>query len=80
MNVNLFTKWCQHKINEFDLLKKILTPWEKIEVEKQNYVEQHKQNFTCKEYESLSFKIVQLKRVPERYENGKIGLDDVLSQ
>lgn len=51
-----------------------------FEFEKQKYVKQQKQNFTCKESESLSFQIVQLKRVLEIYEKGQIGLNGVLSQ
>lgn len=39
-----------------------------------------KQNFVCKNYESLSFQIFQLKRVIERYEKGQIVLEGVLSQ
>ncbi|CAJ2638078.1 unnamed protein product [Trifolium pratense] len=41
---------------------------------------QEKQKFTCKECDSLSFQIVQLKRVLERYEKGQVGLDNILSQ
>src|SRR4051812_21059267 len=34
----------------------------------------------CKNCESLSFQIVQIKRVLERYEKGQIGLEGVLRQ
>ena len=47
--------------------------------EKQKMISE-KQNFVCKNCESLSFRIVQLKRVLERYEKGQIGLEGVLSQ
>lgn len=51
-----------------------------FEVEKQNYVEKQENSFTCNECQSLSFQIVQLKRVLKRYEKGKIGLEGALSQ
>ncbi|KAK2450001.1 hypothetical protein QL285_009142 [Trifolium repens] len=51
-----------------------------FEVEKQSFIEKEKQNFTFKECDSLSFQIVQLKRVLERYEKGQVGLDNILSQ
>ncbi|KAK2353731.1 gag-protease polyprotein [Trifolium repens] len=51
-----------------------------FEVEKQNLLEKEKQNFTCKKCDSLSFQIVQLKRVLERYEKGQVGLDNILRQ
>lgn len=80
MNVKLCTKPCQLKRNKFYLLNKKLTRWKKeFDIEKQNYFEQEKQSITCKECESLSFQIVQLKKVLERYEKGQLGLDDVLS-
>lgn len=61
--------------------KQILSLEEKNDtMEKYFEVEKQKQNFTCKKCESLSFQIVQLKRVLKRYENGQIGLDSVLSQ
>lgn len=47
--------------------------------EKQKMISE-KQNFICKNYESLSFQIVQLKRFLERYEKGQIGLEGVLIQ
>lgn len=37
-----------------------------------------KQSLVCKNCESLSFQIVQLKRVLERYEKGHIGLEEIL--
>lgn len=33
-----------------------------FEVEKQNFVNEQKQNFVCKECESISFQIIQLKK------------------
>ena len=48
--------------------------------EKQKSSDEQKQNFVCKNCDSLSFQIVQLKRVIERYEKGQIGLEGVLSQ
>ena len=48
--------------------------------EKQKLSDEQKWNFVCKNCESLSFKIVQLKRVIERYEKGQIGLEGVRSQ
>lgn len=51
-----------------------------FEVEKQNFLEKEKQNLTCKNCDSLTFQIVQLKRVIERYEKGQVGLENVLSQ
>ena len=62
-------------------MKKRLTPWKKdFQIERQSFLEKEKQNLTCKECESLSFQIVQLKRVLERYDKGQIGLEGVLSQ
>ena len=55
---------------------------EKIEVfenKKQEMISE-KKNLVSLECESLSFQIVQLKRVLERYEKGQIGLEGVLSQ
>jgi hypothetical protein len=51
-----------------------------FEVEKEKMVSDQKQNFVCNKCESLSFQIIQLKRVLERYEKGQIGLEGVLSQ
>ena len=48
--------------------------------EKQKTIDELKQNFVCNNYESISFQIVQLKRVLERYEKGQISLGGVLSQ
>ncbi|CAJ2660665.1 unnamed protein product [Trifolium pratense] len=62
------------------LEEKIDTMEKNFENEKQSYIEREKQNFTCKECDSLSFQIVQLKRVLERYEKGQVGLDNILSQ
>jgi len=62
------------------LEEKIDTMEKNFENEKQSYLEKEKQNFTCKECDSLSFQIVQLKRVLERYEKGQVGLDNILSQ
>ena len=62
------------------LEEKIDTMEMNFEVEKQSFLEKEKQNFTCKECDSLSFQIVQLKRVIERYEKGQVGLDNILSQ
>jgi hypothetical protein len=62
------------------LEEKIDTMEMNFEVEKQSFLEKEKQNFTCKECDSLSFQIVQLKRVLERYEKGQVGLDNILSQ
>ncbi|CAJ2657071.1 unnamed protein product [Trifolium pratense] len=62
------------------LEEKIDTMEMNFEIEKQSFLEKEKQNFTCKECESLSFQIVQLKRVLERYEKGQVGLDNILSQ
>ena len=62
------------------LEEKIDTMEKYFQIERQSFLEKEKQNLTCKECESLSFQIVQLKRVLERYENGQIGLDNVLSQ
>ncbi|KAK2400748.1 gag-protease polyprotein [Trifolium repens] len=62
------------------LEEKIDTMKMNFEVEKQSFLEKEKQNFTCKECDSLSFQIVQLKRVIERYEKGQVGLDNILSQ
>jgi hypothetical protein len=66
----------------FDIEKQSFLEKEKqnFEVEKQNLLEKEKQNFTCKKCDSLSFQIVQLKRVLERYEKGQVGLDNILSQ
>lgn len=50
-----------------------------FEVEKQNVLNERKHNFVCKNCESLSFQIVQLKRVLEIYEKGQVRLEDVLS-
>lgn len=51
-----------------------------FKVEKLNLVDEQQHNFSCKECESLSLQIVQLKRVLERYEKGKIWFDGVLSR
>ncbi|XP_050882935.1 uncharacterized protein LOC127086256 [Lathyrus oleraceus] len=51
-----------------------------FEVEKEKMISDQKQNFVCNKCESLSFQIVQLKRVLERYEKGQIGLEGILSQ
>ena len=51
-----------------------------FQVEKEKMISDQKQNFVCNKCESLSFQIVQLKRVLERYEKGQIGLEGVLSQ
>ena len=66
--------------------KQISSLEEKIEIfekdfenEKQKMISE-KKNFVCLKCESLSFQIVQLKRVLERYEKGQIGLEGVLSQ
>lgn len=48
-----------------------------IENEKQKLMDE-KQSLVCKNCESLSFQIVQLKRVLERYEKGQIGLEEIL--
>src|ERR1044072_5748785 len=48
--------------------------------EKQKIISEQKQNFVYNNCESLSFQIVQLKRVLERYEKGQIGLESILSQ
>ena len=50
-----------------------------FECQKHNFLKE-KQNFVWKYCESYTFQIVQLKRVIERYEKGKIGLDGLLSQ
>ena len=52
---------------------------EAFENKKQEMISE-KKNLVCLECESLSFQIVQLKRVLERYEKGQIGLEGVLSQ
>lgn len=44
-----------------------------FKVEKQNFLEKEKQNLTCKNCDSLSFQIVQLKRLLERYAKGQVG-------
>lgn len=62
------------------LEEKIDTMKTYFEVEKQNFVKEQKLNFVCKECESLSFQIVQFKRVLKRYEKWQFGLDGVLSQ
>lgn len=50
-------------------LKENIDTMEKdFEVVRPNYVNNKKRNFTCKECDSLSFQIVHLKRVIERYE------------
>jgi Zn finger protein HypA/HybF involved in hydrogenase expression len=65
MNVKFYIEWCQKKIS---LEKKIDTMEKKFEIEKKSFLEKENQNFTCKQCDSLSFQIVQLKRVLERYE------------
>ena len=60
--------------------KKVETMEKDFNNEKEEMTNDQKQNFVCKNCESLSFQIVQLKRVLERYEKGQIGLEGVLSQ
>src|ERR1051325_10654524 len=48
-------------------------------MEKKKMISDQKQNFVCNNCESLSFQIVQLKIVLERYEKGQVGLENVLS-
>ncbi|KAK2422681.1 gag-protease polyprotein [Trifolium repens] len=67
---------------DFEVEKQSFLEKEKqnFEVEKQSFLEKEKQNFTSKECDSLSFQIVQLKRVIERYEKGQVGLNNIISQ
>ncbi|XP_050896565.1 uncharacterized protein LOC127103342 [Lathyrus oleraceus] len=58
--------------------EKVLIMEKDVNDEKQRMISE-KQNFVCKNCESLSFQIVQLKRVLERYEKRQVGLEDVLS-
>ncbi|WJX50352.1 hypothetical protein P8452_36670 [Trifolium repens] len=76
----LYKKVSTQKKTIQSLEEKIDTMETNFEVEKQNLLEKEKQNFTCKKCDSLSFQIVQLKRVLERYEKGQVGLDNILSQ
>lgn len=62
------------------LEEKVSTMEKDFRDEKQKLISEQKQNFVCNNCESLSFQIVQLKRVLERYEKGQIGLESILSQ
>src|SRR3954468_7738423 len=48
--------------------------------DKEKIISVQENSVACKNCESLSFQIVQLKRVLERYEKGQIGLEGVLRQ
>ena len=76
----LYKKVSTQKKHILSLEEKIDTMEKDFQIERQSFLEKEKQNLTCKECESLSFQIVQLKRVLERYEKGQIGLEGVLSQ
>ena len=76
----LYKKVSTQKKHILSLEEKIDTMEKYFQIERQSFLEKEKQNLTCKECESLSFQIVQLKRVLERYEKGQIGLDNVLRQ
>src|SRR4051812_40128577 len=52
---------------KMDIMQKV------FDVEKKQYVDKIEQKYICNKCESLSFQIVQLKRVLERYEKGQIG-------
>lgn len=76
-------------LNEWEILYKTVPAQKKKKssleenidtMEKDFEVKKQKQNFTCKEHESLSFQIFQFKWVLERYEKEQIGLHGVLSQ
>ena len=61
------------------LEEKVKTIEKEHKDEKEKMISDQKQNFVCNNCESLSFQIVQLKRVLERYEKGQVGLENVLS-
>lgn len=58
--------------------KQISSLQEKIDIMEKNS-EKLKQNSACNKCKSLSFEIVQLNRVIERYEKGQLGLENVLN-
>lgn len=66
MNVKFNAKRCQHKINNVSSLEEKIDPMQNDFDKKQNYFDKEKQNFACNECNSLSFQIIQLKRVTER--------------
>ncbi|KAK2357503.1 gag-protease polyprotein [Trifolium repens] len=70
----------EEKIDTMEMNFEVEKEKQNFEVEKQSFLEKEKHNFTCKECDSLSFQIIQLKRVLERYEKGQVGLDNILSQ
>ncbi|XP_058763525.1 uncharacterized protein LOC131636971 [Vicia villosa] len=80
-------KECKILYKTISSQKKIISSLEEkvkiIEVEhkddKEKMISVQEDNVACKNCESLSFQIVQLKRVLERYEKGQIGLENVLS-
>ncbi|XP_050914601.1 uncharacterized protein LOC127129463 [Lathyrus oleraceus] len=65
---------------QISVLEEKIEKMEKCFEVEEKMISDQKQNFVCNKCESLSFQIVQLKRVLERYEKGKIGLEGVLSQ
>src|SRR3954471_14551680 len=86
--INELLNECKTLYKTISSQKKIISSLEKkvkiIEEEQKNDKEKmisvQEDSVACKNCESLSFQIVQLKRVLERYEKGQIGLEGVLRQ
>ena len=83
--INELLKECKTLYKSISSQKKQISSLEEKNIALEKYIESgkqklmdEKQSLVCKNCESLSFQIVQLKRVLERYEKGQIGLEEIL--